>query len=324
MLLSTVCFINYYTDNEPIIIEQKYGNSLDYTIMLFDNEHYDNNELGEGLEYISSIVDKIDVDYKFKYSNGEVSGYDINTRVVANVVINKPNDPTKVLYKKEYVIIDDDFKKHGIKSTELSKNIIIDFDKYNEDVILYNKMYALSNDAHITVDIFTTGKIEYLDMDKKINNKVSMSIPLGEKTFGVKKTGVINDIKTFDIKTGDKTTVDYIYLAVSIICIGIILFILILFLRMIKKRNSKQTKYEKKLNKILKVYDRVIVITKTLINFDDYKNIPVVTFEELMDVKDNLDKPIIFYENKRLSTSYFYILESNNLYIYKMSDEDEI
>ena len=77
--------------------------------------------------------------------------------------------------------------------------------------------------------------------------------------------------------------------------------------------------YIKKLEKILKEYDRAIVTvtkkpdtTKKSIN-----NVP--SFEELLDARENLEKPILFYQNRSGSKSTFIIINDKEAYVYTLS-----
>ena len=72
--------------------------------------------------------------------------------------------------------------------------------------------------------------------------------------------------------------------------------------------------YKKRLRKILKEYDLIIVNTKNDINENDYDVVNVTSFSELKDVHDNIGNPIMFREIKKNSLSVFSIVTDNILY----------
>ena len=65
-----------------------------------------------------------------------------------------------------------------------------------------------------------------------------------------------------------------------------------------------------------------MVITTTIPNFDDYQIIEINSFNELIDVRDNLRLPIMYYNITSHKKSYFYILHENNLYLYILDADD--
>ena len=90
----------------------------------------------------------------------------------------------------------------------------------------------------------------------------------------------------------------------------------------VKKYTKTISKYDKLINKILKEYDRLIVETATFPDEKNYNVLIINTFNELVDVRDNLRSPIMFYNAKDHKMSKFYILNDNNLYLYIVNSKD--
>ena len=91
---------------------------------------------------------------------------------------------------------------------------------------------------------------------------------------------------------------------------------------MIRKYAKTISKYDKFINRILKEYDRLIVETSTFPKEKDYNVLIINRFSELVDVRDNLRTPIMFYTTKEQKTGKFYILHDKNLYLYSVSAKD--
>lgn len=72
----------------------------------------------------------------------------------------------------------------------------------------------------------------------------------------------------------------------------------------------------------MKEYDRMIVETVTLPKFDNYNILNIKSFNELLDVRDNLRLPIMFYEVSEHEKAHFYILRDKNLYLYTLKEVD--
>ena len=91
---------------------------------------------------------------------------------------------------------------------------------------------------------------------------------------------------------------------------------------MIKKYTKTKSKYDKFINKILKEYDRLIVETATSPDEKKYNVLLINSFNELVDVRDNLHSPIMFYNAIDHEMSKFYILNDNNLYLFIVKSKD--
>ena len=112
-----------------------------------------------------------------------------------------------------------------------------------------------------------------------------------------------------------------ITLALSIISIIISLGFLVRLIMFINKTSPKKTLYDLTLAKILREYDRVIVDSKKIVNMDG-EVIDVKSFNELLDVRDNIEKPIIFSEVHKGLKSIFIVKTSNETYRYVLKLAD--
>ena len=77
------------------------------------------------------------------------------------------------------------------------------------------------------------------------------------------------------------------------------------------------------IKKILKEYDRLIVNTKTAPDTKGKKIVEVDSFDELLDVRDNLKLPIKYYIVEEHKESKFYINHEEELYLYVVISDDE-
>ncbi len=85
---------------------------------------------------------------------------------------------------------------------------------------------------------------------------------------------------------------------------------------------KKNTKYDKFVNNILKEYDRLIVETNTDIDLKKYNIIEIKKFTELLDVRDNLKCPILYYCITKHYKGMFYIKNNNDIYLLIVKDID--
>ena len=81
------------------------------------------------------------------------------------------------------------------------------------------------------------------------------------------------------------------------------------------------SEYDKVLKRILRDYDSIIanINNDTVITKD--KVIFVESFDELIDIHDNLGSPILFNEVVKGYKSYFTIIENNMMYRYVLENK---
>ena len=60
------------------------------------------------------------------------------------------------------------------------------------------------------------------------------------------------------------------------------------------------------------------------INIKDYNILMIKNFTELVDVRDNLRLPIMFYRLKNNDVAHFYVLKDNHLYLYTINKKEMV
>ena len=114
------------------------------------------------------------------------------------------------------------------------------------------------------------------------------------------------------------TIQDILPLILSAIFIASSLIMLIKAMRNARILCNQKSAYDKYINKILKEYDRLIAESSTLLSVEEKEIININKFTELLDIHDNLQKPIMYYEEKPHELSYFYISHDNVIYLYEV------
>ena len=84
---------------------------------------------------------------------------------------------------------------------------------------------------------------------------------------------------------------------------------------------NQKNEYTKKLEKILKTYDDVIIEITTPVNIDDYEIIEVKGIEEMVDLEEELRIPINFYEHIPNYYGEFTLIHNNIVYRYTLEEK---
>ena len=188
----------------------------------------------------------------------------------------------------------------------------------------FKKEYSMQTDGELIISLVvestTTGK-EYTD-EIKVDSDLSLSMPLLEQTVdaSIHKDAISND-KTLSMLDDSKKVLYYICSVVGVIIIVIsILELLNTIIYNIKR--SKKNLYRTKLNKILHNHDSIIANVNTLPDLKELNVIDVQTFEELIDVYNEVRMPINYYQDNRRFISTFMIINDGIAWVYKFNKED--
>lgn len=299
-----------YKDSGNLIKSIK--NETKYQVCLNTNNFYNESCLDEDMKYISEITDKINVNFDFESKFNRDVSVEYDYYVIGKVVLYDSNDPNKILYNTEEVLIDRTNLDSGERSVSFSNNILIDYNKYNSFVIDYNNRYGVNSNAILEVSLFLDGELG----NKEIS---TLNIPLNQKTFGITKSVVVDDVFSSESEMDD--TDMFLALGGVIFCfIGVLLIIYLT--SFISKVVNHGSNYDKVLKYILKKYDKNIVIARGDYTIDEAKGlIKVVSFKELLDARNTLDKPIVYVKVNNVK-SEFYVEDDTKIYKYVMKEAD--
>lgn len=292
--------------------------SLTPSICLVTNEFLPSTCSTEQKSYVTSLIDKMTVNFKLNLNASDtLTSSSYNYKIEANVKANEKGDSAKVVYNNIEVLDSGTLTKDSGQGFNVNKDFNVDFKKYNDIITSFKKNYVLALDSNliITATISEAAIYDKVNIPYKSEKTISLVVPLSEQTVNIDyanskfKEDITNNS---DVKSSEYTSVlkklNILYRADIIF----VLFMIYFAFRLM----PKQSAYTKKVRKILKEYDQAIAITKNFPILKDFKVIQISSFEELIDVKDNLGKPILFFENRYHNCARFLILNDNEAYIF--------
>ena len=315
----TLVSLFFYNQSKTITtiskINYKEDGSLNYKVYLNENSYYSEQFLGEGMQYISSIINNITVNYNYNIKYDTDKKYNINRKVLANIKITDSDDNNKVIYTKQEELLNDNYKESN--DINLSDEIKIDYGKYNRLTNEFETNYGINADCNLIIDYV----IDYKSTDDDISqNKVmTMTIPLSKQMIVINKSNDINESSSYIGETKE-SFINKLMFVLAVLFLSLVLVCACILVYLIKKRIKKESKYDRYIAKLLKEYDTYITESKET-QLDDKKNIIKTTsFKELLDVRNNLDRPII-YDKVNNNQSRF-IIVANEIYIFEVNRED--
>lgn len=304
------------TNKESISYTQN-GN-VDYKVCLKENNFYSQNCLDKNMSYVSSLIKNVGLTFNYDLNTSEQLNVKTEYEVTAKLVISNAENTSKY-FEQKYIL--QDKTSEGISQInneyKISKNIDIDYDYYNTIASTFKSQYGVETNSYIEVSfqVFHTNK-EIEDIRVPSPNPVILNIPLSQKSININMTASgINKQETQNIESSIFTLNNIICLFIGIIALIVCLISGLKIAKMLTLIKEKKNNYDKFMEKILREYDRLIVETSTLPKFNNYFVTKVNSFGELIDVRDNLRLPIMYYEVAKHQKCHLYIIDNKNLYL---------
>lgn len=320
--LSLVLITRSYIYNESEQIKFNQKSNLDYKVYLKDNDFYEQEYLEKDMLYVASLIDKIKMKFNYIFTIESDVDMDFTYSIKGRLVITDKTH-NKNYYKNDCILLNPETMKIENNSVSISKEIEIDYDYYNMVANNFRTMYGINADSKL--DIYMTINKKDGEEEKSIlenDSNLLISIPLSQKSVNISLDYKNIDEQSYMINKDEFLVTNKICFILGMVLIPIALIFVIKIFKYLLKLRTKKNPYDVYVNKLLKEYDRLIVETSLLPTFENREIIEVDKFAEMLDVRDNLKLPIMHTIISKHNKSYFYIINNNVIYLYKLKSAD--
>ncbi len=319
---------------EQVVINyEEANNPIDYKVYLKKNNFFETDYLGEGVTYISSLIDYIDIDFNYKINFSEALTGKYKYQVKATILANKVNDDGKY-WSKEY---DLEKKENTFKDSSYvsaNQHIKLDYQMYNDLLSSFKKEYGLAIDGilHVEMIIDLDGYIDDGSIVKcedecnhiKKENVLKMDIPLTQNSVDISintnESSTSNGNIIYEKKVSESIS-NIIIRCIGFIFLLISLIVVIFMIRYIIRKRQMISNYHKEINKILTTYDSIIVNSDNINNIFKYNVIKVNSFEELLDAHSEVRMPINYIEVRK-DYSLFILINNDVAWVYRVVGDE--
>lgn len=312
-----------FTEQKSINYSEK--SNLDYRVYLKENDFYDTEYIGKDMIYVASLIDRVRVYFDYDFISDENVNLDFDYKIMGKLSITDSTGKNSY-FDKDYVLLDNKVVSLKEKNNQnINESIDIDYGYYNSIANRFKTSYGVDSVSKFTIYFVVNKDTNEENSIIKNYSLMSISIPLSERSVNI--TMDYKDIDTTSslISESDIIIDNIIYIIMAIILIIASLVMTVKSIRLLRLIKGDKNKYDKYINRLLKEYDRLIVETSTqpIINGDNV--IKINKFQELLDVRDNLKLPIMYYNVTKHQKCYFYITHENKIYlnVIKAVDMDE-
>lgn len=294
---------------------------VNYLVCLKDNNFFEDQCLNSNMSYVASLINNISLNFNYQF-NGNIDDLINNVDYQVNAKLIIENIDTKAkYYEKEFELVSktDDIVSNNGTLYDLNKNINIDYEYFNNIANSFKSQYGVNSQSYLEVYLNINKYSSYQDIPK--SSLISVKIPLSQKAIEIKfNTHNLNNSIDKSISSKSLIINGYFKFIIGVFLLLFSFVFLVVIVMIINNYRKKVSKYNKFINKILREYDRLIVETSTIPNYEDYNVLIINSFNELVDVRDNLRSPIMYCDVLSQKESLFYIINGNNLYLYTVNE----
>ena len=304
-------------------IQYSENGEVSTSVALKANDYFGDDYEETSNEYIASLIDYINANFKYHFNTPD-EGVDVvagSYEIIANVdVLDKATHNTIYNYKEALV------EKTNLNLKEnFYRTITVDYGRYNDLIKRFIEVYDLGGTESILsvtmyVHVSTGTDLNIKDTEKEA--EMRFSVPLTEKT-------VVVSIDKNDFQNNDFLRVQHTGNKMPLLIFALVFLLIGLFeffdiLRRIKKARTPVQSYNREIERINKTYAGFLQPIKESYKVGKMQLIEMETLEDLFEVRDSLQTPVLVYsKNKPLQTEFVIPAKENNTvykFIFKVSD----
>lgn len=327
-VLSMIFMLIYYNSEKVEYFKYTENSDIDYKVHLKENTFFENQYLSTDQKYIASLISNIEANFDYELTTLEYVQdyvYLYNIDAVINV---QDKDDHKSIYTKTTSLIDGQVSfANKEKHIDISENLTINYEEYNNLINNFIDIYDLNNlNSTLTINMWiklAETEDNLINANKKIVN--SLEIPLTTQTVAIEMTSSeINSNGNYDIFIKNNNANSYL-LILAILFLLINVVGIVLLIKYYQDTKTDENVFSDKLRSILYGYKGYIQkIESTEFNFNEYQSIYLDSFNDLIEIRDTLQEPILMLENKNSSEVHFFILSQTKVvYIFWLGSDKE-
>ena len=330
IILLSVLFVTFlgvfFKNNKVKYVRYDESSNIDYKVFLKDNDFFEEDYLASDNQYISTLIDYISANFKYKLSLNEKNiTYKYSYRIDAEVNV-KDKSSKKDIYKYSDTLVSNKSLTSDEENLVISEDIDIDYNKYNDLISKFVSTYDVGDaESTLTVNMYVNvvGSCEDFEDDSNNESVMTLSVPLTTKTMGIDLSNDLVNSEDNLMICRKPSAINYLFLVISLIFgLGVVILIFSLVMYINRTRTAKSV-YQKELKKILNNFSPYIQRVDGTFNLRGYQVLRINMFTDMLEIRDTLQQPILMIENEK-KDGVFFIIPSNTkiLYVYgiKVSD----
>jgi len=316
LILGIYLLIQTFEEPEVTNVQFTESSNMDYKVYLKENDFFKQDYIGKDNQYIASLIDYIEADFNYQLKAQQKNeSYKYTYRIEAETNLTDAETNNSIFNEKEVLVKEKEYSANTSSILSVKEKVTIDYNKYNDLVKSFIEAYDLEDYiATLTINMYA----DVIDFEGNANAGkpvMTLSIPLTTKTMAIDiesnevNQNIVDVHKTVNNK-------EYIYLAVGLLALALILGIKLRYF--IKDTESELALYEMKLRKIMTSYSSYVQKISNEYYFGDRQILEVRLFEDLLQIRETINKPILMLEGDVAMDTYFFIASDDTIYLYEL------
>lgn len=303
---------NAIHSNQGKLVTYQETNIVQYAICLFSTNECTSQEQ----EYLADDTHIIKSEFQYHADFSEKIQYQSEYYVKAFFKVYDLKKEKEIIFKIEDLLFEQTKTSSMGNKVLMNANVEVDYQKYYRKFLEIEKDYQ---EDEISSDLEVVFYLKGQNGTRKIS---SLLIPMNSNSYRVITNVVPKTEGKIKVMADVWNTYTILNALIASILVGICLFILYKTVKLILAVTTTRSKYQQKLLKILREYDRIIVIARGGYESNFVRDVvKVSTFEELLEIKRSLQKPII-YSKINDEKSEFIVEDEEKLYKFTMKESD--
>jgi hypothetical protein len=323
----------YFQRSQTFYINYTESSKINYRVQYEKNSFYEEEWQTKGQDYVATLMENIEIEFDYRLdTDAQNVKYEYSYDITAKMDVREKGS-TKELMPKETSILGDEAVSNKVQNSNdklrIYHKIVISYDAFNDYVEGYLNNFKLDNMvSNLIVKMTINIKSTCDDFENDAHNKYEMSlvIPLAEQVVNIQENISVPSGST-KLLACESSLEKEAYKALTIVFGNVVVVLLLILLYFVLATRNTDVNYENQVKKILNNYKSFIQKIKTEINTEGYQVLDIDTFEELLEIRDTIQEPVLMFENSDKTCTSFMVLTNKNI-IYrfevKVDDYDEI
>ena len=311
--------------NKKYYIGYREGGSIDYNVFLKENEFFEETNLGKDQSYVASLIDKIIADYSYEIDmDADDVNYKYSYTIKSRLEIIDNSSKVAIFNPERELVSVQNKSQSSSSRLKINEIVVINYDEYNDIANKFLKTYELSS---MTSNIVVTLNVDVLSDCNAFSGSTvdtytsELRIPLTTKTVNIQMTSAVpgEESKMIACTRG----AGFEAFKTTAIVLGVVdILAVLLLLAFICLTRTPDITYATRVKKILSQYKSYIQKINNMFDHSGYQKIFVDTFDEMLEIRDTIQAPILMHENEDKTCTKFLIpTDSKLLYVYEIKVE---
>ncbi len=315
-IIGAIFIIVYNYLNTNTYINCVENSNLNYKAFLKQNDFYDREFLEKGTNVVASLIKNIEANFEYDMNFDQDIEYIYNYDITAKLEVLEGEEEDTLLEKEESLVkVDNIIEKN--KSLHINEKVDIDYGAYNDKLNSFITTYSLNDTLNrlvLTMHLHVINPYDGSQINKN-TDVLTIKIPLTTQTVNIGIiTNVINNNGSVLVNTKEVKH-SAIILYSGLVLMGIAIITLIRFIKYSLDVRSAETMYDQIFKKILISYKSYIQEINNDLNENEYEKIGMTSFNNLIEMRDVINAPILMYKESKYRTK-FWIIDDKRLFVY--------